>query len=67
MLDSAGDHRAVAANEGALETATWLQHWRPHDARAFALAMHERAAWQYDDSRTEHWHRVLKLLPLNWK
>ena len=34
-------------------------------SRAFALAMHERAAWRYDDSRTEHWHHVLGLLPRN--
>jgi hypothetical protein len=27
------------------------------------LAMHELAAWQYDDSRIEHWDRVLGLLP----
>jgi hypothetical protein len=62
MFDSTEEHRAMTANEGAIEVAAWLLHWCPHQARAFALAMHELAAWQYDDRRTEHWHRVLGLL-----
>jgi hypothetical protein len=64
MFDSAVERGSVAANESAVEIAAWLQRWCPDRAREFALAMHERAAWQYDDSRTERWHRVLKLLPL---
>jgi hypothetical protein len=59
MFDSTEERRAMPANEGAIEVAAWLLRWCPHQARAFALAMHELAAWQYDDSRTEHWHRVL--------
>ena len=62
-------HQAVSAisqdfpaSNGAVETVAWLQRWCPDQARTLALAMHERAAWQYDDSRTEHWCGVLKLL-----
>ena len=54
--------RVVAASSsinGEVETVTWLLHWCPHQARAFALAMHELAAWQYDDDRTERWRLVL--------
>jgi hypothetical protein len=60
--------RVVAASSsinGEVETVTWLLHWCPHQARAFALAMHELAAWQYDDDRTERWRLVLGLLPRN--
>jgi hypothetical protein len=46
----------------AVETVAWLLRWCPDLARALALALHERAAWQYDDGRTEHWRHVLKLL-----
>ena len=63
---SAIEQRAVATSSqclDAVETAEWLLHSYPHRARAFALSMHELAAWQYDDSRTEHWPRVLELLP----
>ena len=60
------EHRPVAASfsiNGAIETVAWLLDWCPHQARATALAMHELAAWQYDDGRTEHWRLVLGLLP----
>jgi len=60
MLVSAMGEGAVAPNE----TAAWLLRWCPDRARAFALAMHEIAAWQYDDLRTQHWYYVLKLLPM---
>ena len=53
----------VAANDGVIETVAWLLRWCPDQARSLALAMHELACWQYDDDRTEHWHRVLRLLP----
>jgi hypothetical protein len=46
-------------------TVAWLLQWCPRQARAFAVAMHELAAWQYDDGRTEHWRLVLGLLPGN--
>jgi hypothetical protein len=62
---SAIEQRAVAPSSqclDAVETAEWLLHWYPHRARASALAMHELAAWQYDDSRTEHWRLVLDAL-----
>lgn len=49
-------------NHGAAETVAWLLRWRPHRARALALAMHKLAAWQYDDDRTEHWYDVLRQL-----
>jgi hypothetical protein len=69
---SAVEHRTVPASRvvlpssnGAVETVARLLRWCPDQARALALAMHELAAWQYDDSRTEHWHRVLSLLPVN--
>ena len=57
---------SLSSDNDAVETAAWLLRWCPHHARAFALAMHERAAWRYDDSRTEHWHHVLGLLPRNY-
>lgn len=50
-------------NGGTVETVAWLLRWRPQQARAYAVAMHELATWQYDDTQTEHWHRVLGLLP----
>jgi hypothetical protein len=59
----AGPSQRFPSNNDAAETAAWLLIWRPSQARAFALAMHELAAWQYDDNRTEHWDRVLGLLP----
>ncbi len=60
MVDWTMERRAVANED---ETVAWLLRWCPDQARASALAMHELAAWQYDESRTEHWNRVLKLLP----
>lgn len=65
MFDSDVELRAVEANQGVAETVAWLQRWCPGQARAFALAMHELAAWQYDDSRIEHWHSVVRQLPTN--
>jgi hypothetical protein len=71
MFDSSPssvEHRVVAPSSsinGAVETVAWLLHWCPRQARAFAVAMHELAAWQYDDGRTEHWRLVLGLLPGN--
>jgi hypothetical protein len=50
------------AGESPAEMPVWLLRWCPDGARAFALAMHELAAWQYDDQRTEYWLCVLKLL-----
>jgi hypothetical protein len=71
-IPSAVEHRAVSASahsfpsdDREVETVAWLLRWCPHQARALALAAHELAAWQYDDSHTEHWHRVLMLLPVN--
>jgi hypothetical protein len=63
---SSVEHRVVAAPSSIndeVETVTWLRHWCPHQARAFVVAMHELAAWQYDDDRTAHWRLVLGLLP----
>jgi hypothetical protein len=66
----AGEHCTVVvslpSDNDAVETVAWLLRWCPHQARAFALAMHERAAWPYDDSRTGHWRHVLGLLPRNY-
>ena len=65
-----GEHCTVVvslpSNKDAVETVAWLLRWCPHQARAFALAMHECAAWQYDDRRAEHWRHVLGLLPRNY-
>ena len=55
----------LPSGDEAIQTASWLRRLFPHRARAFALAMHERAAWDYNDRRTEHWSRVLRLLPKN--
>jgi len=69
MFDSSPsgvEHGVVAASSsinGVVETVAWLRHWCPHQAHAFDLAMHELAAWRYDDGRTEHWRLVLGLLP----
>jgi hypothetical protein len=70
MFDSTSEHIAVVAsrqcfpaNGGAVETVAWLVRWCPDQARAHAVAMHELAAWEYDDNRTDHWSRVLELLP----
>ena len=65
---STAEHRAVAPSHrfpanGAVETVAWLLRWCPQQAHAFTLAMHELAAWQYDDRRTEYWRGVLELLP----
>ena len=38
------------------------RRWDPHDANGVARAIHELAAWQYDDEQIERWHRVLELL-----
>jgi len=65
MSDWAVERRAVTANESANETVAWLLRWCPQQARALALAMHELAAWQYDENRTEHWHHVLKQFRLD--
>jgi hypothetical protein len=69
---SAGEQCAVTtlsqcffSSNGALETVAWLLRRCPHQARAFALAMHELAAWQYDDNRTELRRDVICLLPEN--
>jgi hypothetical protein len=56
---------SLLSDNDAVDTAAWLLRWYPDRARAFAHAMHELAAWQYDDSLTEHWHHVLELLPRN--
>ncbi len=56
--------RSFPSGNGPVETVAWLLDWCPYQARALALAMHELAAWQYDDSQTEHWLRVLSLLPV---
>jgi len=57
--------RRSPSNNSPVVSVTWLLRWCPEQARAFALAMHELAAWQYDDSRTEYWRGVLDLLPGN--
>jgi hypothetical protein len=54
---------AWAAAHHALETASWLSTRCPVSARAYAVAMHEIAAWGYDDDAIEHWRKVLALLP----
>jgi hypothetical protein len=59
----AGSSQRFPAIDGVVETVAWLLHWCPDQARAHALAMHELAAWRYDDGRTEHWRLVLGLLP----
>jgi hypothetical protein len=47
----------------AVEAASRLLANRcPASAHAYALAMHEIAAWAYDDEMTEHWRKVLTLL-----
>jgi len=51
-----------SAKHSAFETANWLAIWCPASAHASALAMHEVAAWSYDDEVTEHWRKVLTLL-----
>jgi hypothetical protein len=42
----AGEHCTVVvslpSDNDAVETVAWLLRWCPHQARAFALAMHER-------------------------
>ncbi|MGE4048766.1 MAG: hypothetical protein AB7F35_28190 [Acetobacteraceae bacterium] len=43
---------------GVTETALLLFIAAPAKARAFALAQHERAAWQQDADLIEHWARV---------
>ena len=57
---------SLSFKHDAIETAACLLRWCPDRAHAFALARHELAAWQYDDSRTEHWRLVLGLLSRNW-
>ncbi len=68
MLDpdpSAAEKPAAAAlpqfssNNDVRTTVACLMHWCPNNARAFAMAMHELAAWHYDDHRIEHWLAVL--------
>jgi hypothetical protein len=46
----------------AVETMKLLLQASPNRAASFALAMHERAAWQFDDDLSDYWMCVLALL-----
>jgi hypothetical protein len=55
-----------SAPSRAVETVDRLLANRcPASAHGFALAMHEMAAWAYDDEITEHWLKVITVLSLN--
>ncbi len=46
----------------ALETAMLLFTSSPAKAKAFALSMFERSAWELDVDQIEHWARVVTQL-----
>ena len=51
----------------AADTALVLFAASPAHARNFALSMHERAAWGFDTTLTEHWANVVtELSRLGW-
>jgi hypothetical protein len=47
---------------GAEDAAAALLASVPASAKAIALAMHERAAWGYDEALEAHWAAVLRLV-----
>jgi hypothetical protein len=58
--------RTLSAAEPA-DIVAQLRRWCPRDASTVALAIHELAAWQYDDGRIERWRCVLELLQADQK
>jgi hypothetical protein len=57
--DTAVDDAAVRQ---AVETANRLLRYSPDQAGDFALAMHERTAWDLDGHWRDHWQCVSALL-----
>jgi hypothetical protein len=53
---------SVLPSFSALETAILLFASCPAKAKAFALSMFERAAWELDVDQIEHWARIVTQL-----